>query len=222
MRGNDKLVIPGPVLWRHRPIEFSNLDYSRTDWECGKVVADVLCENRGYHMWDICGEYVPAQRAEGEAAREMSERGRARAGTHAVRPIPLPSSMARGRRFLAANFAWVSARYMARHWPPSQRAVPFETPSASWWRLNVEALNGQRRMGMCFVRWAGWDDVMFKWGLFGSQDVARANLRAASWCPRATSSSAPNLPCLLPAAPEPSPSSRTWRPGSTPARTRWS
>ncbi len=32
---------------------------------------------------------------------------------------------------------------------------------------------------------------MFKWGLFGSQDVARANLRAASWCPRPTSSQSP-------------------------------
>ncbi len=105
MRGNDKLVIPGPVLWGHRPIEFSNLDYSRTNWESGKVVADVLCENRGYHMRDICGEYVPAQRAQGETGSEMSKRGRARAGTHAVRPIPLPSSMARGRWFLEANFA---------------------------------------------------------------------------------------------------------------------
>lgn len=164
MRGNDKLVIPGPVLWRHRPIEFSNLDYSRTNWEGGKVVADVLCENRGYHMWDIGGEYVPAQRAQGEAGREMSKRGRVRAGTHAVRPIPLPSSMARGRRCLDANFGCVSARYMARHWPPSQSAVPLETPSASCVKRNVQALNGQRRTGMCFVRWAGWDDVMFKWG----------------------------------------------------------
>lgn len=75
MRGDDKLVIPCPVFRRDGPVEFSNLDGSRTRWKSGKVICDVLSKNGRYDMRDVRCEYVPAQRAECEATRQMSEQG---------------------------------------------------------------------------------------------------------------------------------------------------
>ena len=62
MRCNGELMVPCPILCGNAPVQLANLDPSRTYWERRKVVFDVLIENRGYHMRDVGGKYVPAQR----------------------------------------------------------------------------------------------------------------------------------------------------------------
>ena len=61
--------------------------------------------------------------------------------THAERPMPLPSSMARGRAREEGPvgedgdlYFRVSERYKERHCAPSQRPVPLVAPLSSWAR----------------------------------------------------------------------------------------
>lgn len=75
------------------------------------------------------------------------------AQTHAVKPVPLPSSMAlrRPRRLLESS----AGRASASAWPESQTAVPLSLPSSRCAMENTEERKAADNKGMCFVRWAG-------------------------------------------------------------------
>jgi hypothetical protein len=68
-------VIPSPIGWRNEPIEFANLDCSRTRRKSSKVVGDIVLEHGLDHMRNIGSEYVPAQRGEGKAGYKSVNEG---------------------------------------------------------------------------------------------------------------------------------------------------
>jgi len=70
---DDSLAVPRPFSWRDEPVKFPKLDSSRADWECRKVIGDVLLENRRYDMRNVRREHVPAQRTQCESGNDEDD-----------------------------------------------------------------------------------------------------------------------------------------------------
>lgn len=66
------------------------------------IIPNVVVENRCDDMVNISGDNIPPQGAQGQSGHKQSDsehRKSVEMGAHAVRPIPLPSSIALGGRW---------------------------------------------------------------------------------------------------------------------------
>lgn len=76
------------------------------------IISDVVIENRSDDMGVIGGKDIPTQGTQGQPGdKEWDRKKKIRGdGAHAVRPIPLPNSMALGVVWADLYLSWDTAR----------------------------------------------------------------------------------------------------------------